>query len=90
MQLNRTDLQKRLYLLFHLRVCFRNAFGVFSLRQNAVQILIVKDHIVTDADQIVLINKDSVECAGTHSELLKESELDNSMWQAHISEGGEA
>ena len=45
---------------------------------------------VTDADQIVLINKGSVECVGTHSELLEQSELYHAMWQAHISEGGMA
>ena len=43
-----------------------------------------------NADQIVLINKGSVECSGTHSELLNKSDLYNAMWQAHISEGGAA
>ncbi|MCR5410684.1 MAG: ABC transporter ATP-binding protein/permease [Lachnospiraceae bacterium] len=45
---------------------------------------------VINADQIVLVNNGTVECTGTHSDLLKKSELYNTMWQSHISEGGAA
>ncbi len=45
---------------------------------------------VINADQIVLVNKGTVECVGNHNELLEKSELYNAMWQAHISEGGAA
>ncbi|MCR5233631.1 MAG: ATP-binding cassette domain-containing protein [Lachnospiraceae bacterium] len=45
---------------------------------------------IINADQIVLVNNGTVECTGTHSELLKKSELYNTMWQVHISEGGAA
>ena len=60
------------------------------MKDKTVIIIAHRLSTVTGADQIVLINKGSVECSGTHSELLKESELYNAMWQAHISEGGAA
>lgn len=39
---------------------------------------------ITDADQIFLISGGSVEASGTHEELLKDSPLYQSMWQAHM------
>ena len=60
------------------------------MKDKTVVIIAHRLSTVMDADQIVLINKGSVECTGTHSELLKESDLYNAMWQAHISEGGAA
>ena len=60
------------------------------MKDKTVIIIAHRLSTVTDADQIVLINKGSVECSGTHGELLKESDLYNAMWQAHISEGGAA
>lgn len=43
---------------------------------------------ITNADKIALVNEGRVECEGTHLELLEESDLYRSMWQAHTSEGG--
>jgi len=60
------------------------------MKDKTVIIIAHRLSTVTNADQIVLINKGSVECSGTHSELLKGSALYNAMWQAHISEGGAA
>ncbi len=39
---------------------------------------------ITSADQILLINDGHVESSGTHEELLDNSELYRSMWNAHI------
>lgn len=60
------------------------------MKDKTVIIIAHRLSTVTNADQIVLINKGSVECSGTHSELLNKSDLYNAMWQAHISEGGAA
>ena len=60
------------------------------MKDKTVIIIAHRLSTVTDADQIVLINGGTVECSGTHSELLKRSTLYNTMWQAHISEGGAA
>ena len=60
------------------------------MKDKTVIIIAHRLSTVTNADQIVLINKGSVECSGTHSELLQKSDLYSSMWQAHISEGGAA
>ncbi|MCR5418857.1 MAG: ABC transporter ATP-binding protein/permease [Lachnospiraceae bacterium] len=60
------------------------------MKDKTVIIIAHRLSTVTNADQIVLINNGSVECSGTHSELLKDSDLYNAMWQAHISEGGAA
>lgn len=40
---------------------------------------------ITDADQIVVVNKGSIESNGTHSELLKKCDLYRELWKAHIS-----
>ncbi len=60
------------------------------MKDKTVIIIAHRLSTITDADQIVLVNNGSVECSGTHSELLKGSALYNAMWQAHISEGGAA
>lgn len=39
---------------------------------------------IKDADNIVLLKNGTVECSGTHSELLENSALYYDMWQAHI------
>lgn len=39
---------------------------------------------ITDADKIVLVKDGRIEAEGTHEQLLKESSLYGSMWQAHI------
>ncbi len=40
---------------------------------------------IIDADQIVVVNKGSIESCGTHLELLKTCRLYKDLWQAHIS-----
>ena len=60
------------------------------IKDKTVIIIAHRLSTVTNADQIVLVNKGTVECTGTHSELLERSDLYNTMWQAHISEGGAA
>lgn len=60
------------------------------MKDKTVIIIAHRLSTVTGADQIVVISNGSVECSGTHEELLKKSELYNAMWQAHISEGGAA
>lgn len=40
---------------------------------------------IQDADKIFVINSGQVEASGTHTELLENCPLYNSMWQAHIS-----
>ena len=60
------------------------------MKDKTVIIIAHRLSTITNADQIVLINNGTVECAGTHSELLEKSALYSSMWNAHISEGGAA
>ena len=60
------------------------------MKDKTVIIIAHRLSTITNADQIVLINNGTVECSGTHSELLEKSDLYNSMWNAHISEGGAA
>ena len=60
------------------------------MKDKTVIIIAHRLSTVTNANQIVLINKGTVECSGTHDELLSKSELYNAMWKAHISEGGAA
>ena len=60
------------------------------MKDKTVIIIAHRLSTITKADQIVLINNGSVDCSGTHSELLAGSALYNTMWQAHISEGGAA
>ncbi len=60
------------------------------IKDKTVIIIAHRLSTITNADQIVLVNNGTVECTGTHSELLTNSTLYNSMWQAHISEGGAA
>ena len=60
------------------------------MKYKTVIIIAHRLSTITNADQIVLINNGTVECSGTHSELLEKSDLYNSMWNAHISEGGAA
>lgn len=60
------------------------------IKDKTVIIIAHRLSTITNADQIVLVNNGTVECTGTHSELLEKSNLYNTMWQAHISEGGAA
>lgn len=60
------------------------------IKDKTVIIIAHRLSTVTNADQIVLVNNGTVECTGTHGELLVKSDLYNTMWQAHISEGGAA
>ena len=60
------------------------------IKDKTVIIIAHRLSTVTNADHIVLVNNGTVECTGTHSELLANSGLYNTMWQAHISEGGAA
>ncbi|MDO4420981.1 MAG: ABC transporter ATP-binding protein [Eubacteriales bacterium] len=60
------------------------------IKDKTVIIIAHRLSTVTNADQIVLVNNGTVECTGTHSELLERSDLYNTMWQAHIGEGGAA
>ena len=60
------------------------------IKDKTVIIIAHRLSTVTNADQIVLVNNGTVECTGTHEELLNESNLYNTMWNAHISEGGAA
>ena len=60
------------------------------MKDKTVIIIAHRLSTVTNADQILLINNGSIECSGTHSELLEKSALYNAMWKAHVSEGGEA
>ena len=60
------------------------------MRDKTVIIIAHRLSTVTNANQIVLINNGTVECSGTHGELLKGSALYKAMWKAHISEGGAA
>lgn len=39
---------------------------------------------IIGADQILLVNNGKIDAAGTHEQLLKESELYQNMWNAHI------
>lgn len=39
---------------------------------------------ITGADQIILMNKGRIEAAGTHEQLLQDSQLYQNMWNAHI------
>lgn len=39
---------------------------------------------ITDADNIVVVKDGRIDSVGTHKQLLKESPLYLSMWQAHI------
>jgi ABC-type multidrug transport system fused ATPase/permease subunit len=60
------------------------------IKNKTVIIIAHRLSTITNADQIVLVNNGTVECTGTHSELLVKSDLYSTMWQAHISEGGAA
>ncbi|MBR3464603.1 MAG: ABC transporter ATP-binding protein [Clostridiales bacterium] len=60
------------------------------IKDKTVIIIAHRLSTITEADQIVLVNDGTVECTGTHSELLEKSELYKSMWTAHVSEGGVA
>ncbi len=68
-----------------------------ALIQNAIAGLVKNKTVIiiahrlttiTNADRIVLVNEGTVEQVGTHEELLENSDLYRSMWEAHISEGG--
>ena len=60
------------------------------IKDKTVIIIAHRLSTIIDADQVILVNDGTVECTGTHSELLEKSELYKSMWQAHVSEGGAA
>ena len=40
---------------------------------------------IKDADQIIVVNKGTIDNRGTHEELLKKSALYKNLWEAHIS-----
>ncbi len=40
---------------------------------------------ITDADQIIVVNKGTIEASGTHAALLQNCSLYESLWNAHIS-----
>ncbi len=58
------------------------------IKDKTVIIIAHRLTTITNADKIVLVNNGTIEQEGTHSELLENSELYRSMWQAHIGEGG--
>jgi len=60
------------------------------MKNKTVIIIAHRLSTITEADQIVLVNEGTVECTGTHNELLEKSALYKSMWTAHVSEGGVA
>ena len=60
------------------------------IKDKTVIIIAHRLSTIIDADQVILVNDGTVECTGTHSELLEKSDLYRSMWQAHVSEGGAA
>ncbi len=60
------------------------------IKDKTVIIIAHRLSTIIDADQVILVNDGTVECSGTHGELLAKSELYRSMWQAHVSEGGAA
>lgn len=39
---------------------------------------------IVDADHILLVNNGKIDASGTHEQLLKESELYQNMWNAHM------
>ena len=39
---------------------------------------------ITGADQIYLVDQGNIRATGTHEQLLQQSELYQSMWNAHI------
>lgn len=60
------------------------------IKDKTVIIIAHRLSTITEADQVVLVNDGTVECVGTHGELLQNSELYKNMWMAHVSEGGAA
>jgi ABC-type multidrug transport system fused ATPase/permease subunit len=58
------------------------------VKDKTVIIIAHRLSTIVNADNIVLVNNGTVEATGKHEELMKKSSLYNSMWQAHISEGG--
>ena len=60
------------------------------IKDKTVIIIAHRLSTIIDADQVILVNDGTVECTGTHSELLEKSDLYRSMWEAHVSEGGAA
>ncbi len=58
------------------------------VKNKTVIIIAHRLSTITNADQIVLVNKGTVEKTGRHEDLLTNSPLYRTMWQAHISEGG--
>jgi len=59
------------------------------VKDKTVIIIAHRLSTVVNADRIVLVNNGAIEAAGTQKELLESSELYRSMWDAHISEGGD-
>ncbi|MBI1298513.1 ATP-binding cassette domain-containing protein [bacterium] len=65
--------------------------AIGELTAGAGKTLIVIAHrlsTITGADQILLIDDGRIAAAGTHAELLAQSELYKSMWQAHADAQG--
>ena len=58
------------------------------VKDKTVIIIAHRLSTIVNADNIVLVNNGTVEASGKHEELMKNSSLYSSMWNAHISEGG--
>lgn len=54
------------------------------VRGKTVLVIAHRLSTITAADQIVVVNEGNIESVGTHEQLLKQSRLYASMWQAHI------
>ncbi len=60
------------------------------VKDKTVIIIAHRLSTIVNADNIVLVNNGTIEATGTQEQLLRESELYRSMWQAHTSEGGKS
>lgn len=58
------------------------------VKNKTVIIIAHRLSTIVNADSIVLVKDGTIEATGTHEQLMEKSSLYNSMWQAHVSEGG--